>query len=56
MGGVTVPNPPIELIQGRNFLGRDYATLLIGNDVLSRFHLYIAYQQRKLYVTEAQVP
>jgi hypothetical protein len=56
IGGVIIPKPPIELVQGRNFLGRDYATLLIGNDVLSRFHLYIAYQQRKLYVTETQVP
>ena len=54
MGGVTIPHPRIELIDGRNFLGNDYATLVLGNDVLSRFHLYIAYRQQKLYVTDAR--
>lgn len=60
IGSVTVMNPHIELIKGgydrfgRNFLGSDYATLLIGNDVLSRFHLYVAYQEQKLYITDAQ--
>jgi predicted aspartyl protease len=53
LGGVTVPNPPIELIQARNFLGRDYAVMLIGNDLLSRFRIYIAYQEQKLYITDA---
>ena len=54
MGGATIPNPRIELIDGRNFLGNDFASLVLGNDVLSRFHLYIAYRQQKLYVTDAQ--
>jgi hypothetical protein len=53
MGGATVPAPRIELLEGRNFLGKDFATLVLGNDVLSHFHLYIAYRQHKLYVTEA---
>jgi predicted aspartyl protease len=54
MDGVTIHTPRIELIDGRNFLGNDYATLVLGNDVLSRFHLYIAYREKKLYVTDAQ--
>lgn len=54
IGGVTVPGPRMELIEGRNFLGHDFAQLVLGNDVLSRFHLYIAYRQQKLYLTDAQ--
>jgi hypothetical protein len=54
MGGLSLTDPPIELIQGRNFLGRDSASLLLGNDVLSRFHLTIAYGEQKLYITDAE--
>jgi hypothetical protein len=53
IGGVTIPDPRMELVEGRNFLGHDFATLVLGNDVLSRFHLYIAYRQQKLYLTDA---
>ena len=56
MGGMTIPNARIVLIDGRNFLGNDFASLVLGNDVLSRFHLYIAYRQQKLYVSDALVP
>lgn len=54
MGGVTIPNPRVVLTDGRNFLGNDFASLVLGNDVLSRFHLYVAYHQQKLYVSDAQ--
>lgn len=54
MAGMTVSSPRLELLEGRNFLGNDFATLVLGNDVLSRLHLYIAYRQRKLYFTEAK--
>ena len=54
MGGMPVTDPPIELTEGRNFLGSDFASLLLGNDVLSRFHLTIAYREQKLYVTDAE--
>ena len=54
IGGVTIPNPPAELIDGRNFLGSDLATIVLGNDVLSRFHIYVAYHEQKLYITEVQ--
>jgi hypothetical protein len=53
IGGMSVTDPPIEVTQGRNFLGPDSAALLLGNDVLSRFHLIIAYREQKLYVTDA---
>ena len=53
MGGMTIPNPRMELVEGRNFLGHDFASLVLGNDVLSRFHLYIAYQEQKLYLSDA---
>jgi predicted aspartyl protease len=53
IGGVTIQGPRMELIEGRNFLGHDFAQLVLGNNVLSRFHLYIAYRQQKLYLTGA---
>ena len=53
MGAMSVANPPIEVTDGRNFLGNDFASLLLGNDVLSHFRLYIAYRDQKLYITDA---
>ncbi len=53
MGGVTVTNPRIRLTEGGNFLSGDSATLLLGMDVLSRLHRYIAYHEEKLYITGA---
>ena len=54
MGGISVTDPPIEVTQGRNFLAPDSAALLLGNDVLSHFHLTIAYREQKLYITDAE--
>jgi predicted aspartyl protease len=54
IGGVTIPDPRMELVEGPNFLGHDFAILVLGTDVLSRFHLYIAYRQQKLYLSDAQ--
>jgi predicted aspartyl protease len=53
IAGMTIQNPRMELIEGRNFLGKDFATLVLGNDVLSHFHLTIAYRQQKLYLSGA---
>jgi predicted aspartyl protease len=53
IGNVTIQNPRMELVEGPNFLGKDFATLVLGTDVLSRFHLYIAYRQQKLYISDA---
>jgi predicted aspartyl protease len=54
MGGVTVANPRIALTEGHNFLGDNDASILLGMDVLSKLHLYIAYREQKLYITDAQ--
>jgi predicted aspartyl protease len=54
MGGVTVTNPQIMLTEGRNFLSSNDATILLGMDMLPRLHLYIAYREQKLYVTDAE--
>ena len=66
--GVTVANPLINLIPDRIDLLRPEPAgektrifrdnnalpgLLIGMDVLSKLHVYIAYKERKLYVTAA---
>jgi predicted aspartyl protease len=53
MGGVTVGNPHIALTEGRNFLESNSAAILLGMDVLSKLHLYIAYRAETLYVTDA---
>jgi len=54
MGAVTVSNPRIALTEGHNFLRGNSAAVLLGMDVLSRLHLYIAYGEQKLYVTDAE--
>ena len=54
IGSVTIPDPRIELVEGPNFLAHDFATLVLGTDMLSRFHLYIAYRQQKLYISDAE--
>lgn len=54
MGGVSVANPQIRIGEGRNFLETDFASLLLGMDVLRQLHLYIAYREGKLYVSSAE--
>jgi len=53
MGGISVMNPNIRIAEGRNFLEPDYASLLLGMDVLQKLHLYIAYGEGKIYMTSA---
>lgn len=65
--GVAVDNPLINLVPDRNFQMPDTITaetparlagtavpedLVIGMDVLSKMHVYIAYNERKLYLTQ----
>lgn len=53
-GGVQVNNAKIRLDPySVHQMGKSSPKMLIGADVLSRLHLYIAYQERKLYVTDA---
>ena len=53
MGGVIVSNPHILLTAGDNFLRTDRASLLLGMDVLRHLHIYIAYRDRTLYISDA---
>lgn len=53
MGGVIVSHPKIVLSTGENFLDYDNASLLLGMDVLQHLHLYIAYEDHTLYVSDA---
>ena len=53
MGGINVANPRILLTKGDNFIDSDNASVLLGMDVLSRLHLYIAYEAATLYVSDA---
>lgn len=53
MGGVAVTNPRIRIGEGRNFLQPDFASLLLGMDMLQKLHLYVAYGEGKLYITSA---
>jgi predicted aspartyl protease len=49
-GGVTVTNPDIELVSEDNAHMR---VAILGLGVLRKLHLYIAYKERKLYVSPA---
>lgn len=53
-GGVQVNNAKVRLDPyAVHQMGKSSPKMLIGADVLSRLHLFIAYQERKLYVTDA---
>ncbi|MDE2075005.1 MAG: retropepsin-like domain-containing protein [Alphaproteobacteria bacterium] len=67
--GIAVSNPQIDLLpdldrpvrdtgpaMGRLFAAQDareFPDMMIGMDILKHFHLYIAYKERKLYITPA---
>jgi hypothetical protein len=72
IGGITVTNPRIRIIpdlvggRGRDTLAADShiqritdnlaPTMLIGMDVLKELHIYVAFKEKKLYVTAAAAP
>jgi predicted aspartyl protease len=49
-GGVTVSHPNIEIVEDRVW---DQSDLLLGIGILRQLHLYIAYNEKKLYITSA---
>ena len=52
--GVTVRNPDFELVSdAQSHLPSDGPRLLLGMGILRQMHLYIAYKEKKLYVTAA---
>lgn len=54
--GVTIYGPKIRLVPRKNFdpHGRDDASIVLGMSVLRRLHLYVAYDENKLYLTGAE--
>ena len=54
--GVAVRNPQIHLIPRENFdpHGRDDANIVLGMGVIRQLHLYVAYDEQKLYLTAAE--
>jgi predicted aspartyl protease len=55
-GGVEVSNPDITLIPDRKaHLGPRAPDLILGIGILRQLHLYIAYREKKLYLTAASV-
>jgi len=51
-GGVVVNNPHIEMGADKLWNGED---LLLGIGILRQLHLYIAYKEKKMYITPALV-
>jgi hypothetical protein len=49
-GGVTVNRPHIQIVSDPVWREDD---LLLGVGILSQLHLYIAYGEKKLYITPA---
>ncbi|HEX2592732.1 MAG TPA: aspartyl protease family protein [Rhizomicrobium sp.] len=57
-GGVSVQNPKIVLIPKANFMAhrRDKGTVILGMSVIRQLHLFVAYREKKLFVTPAEQP
>ncbi|HUJ47419.1 MAG TPA: aspartyl protease family protein [Rhizomicrobium sp.] len=55
-GAITVANPKIQLIPQENFdpHGRQDAQIVLGMSVLRQLHLYVAYDQKMLYLSAAE--
>ena len=55
-GAITVANPKIQLIPQQNFdpRGRSDASIILGMSVLRQLHLYVAYDQKMLYLSGAE--
>ncbi len=50
LGGITISNPDIDIVDVGGTVDED-EDMLLGMNVLSRFHMYVAYNQKKLYLT-----
>ena len=49
---ITIPNPPILILQDED-MGRLGTDLILGMNALRQMHIYIAYQENKVYLTPA---
>jgi predicted aspartyl protease len=53
MGAVTVARPIVLVTDGENFLKGNQARILLGLSIVRQLHVYIAYKEGKLYVSDA---
>jgi predicted aspartyl protease len=51
LGGAKIKNPPLLVTADETAWRSDYSDLLLGLRELSLFHVYIAYRERKLYLS-----
>jgi predicted aspartyl protease len=53
LGGLSVTNPRILLVSDKDSKIDDLPNVVLGMDVLSRLHLYVAYSEKAIYLTAA---
>jgi hypothetical protein len=53
LAGVAVPNPNVQLLPPALF-SNDMPPLVLGIDTLRLFHVYIAYDEEKVYLAPAK--
>lgn len=53
IGGINIKNPVLGITTEEQSFHPDYSGLLLGMRELHNLHLYVAYQERKLYVSRA---
>ena len=53
LGGINIKNPVLAISTAERGVQFDYTRLVLGMPELSKLHLYIAYQERKLYFSRA---
>lgn len=52
--GVAISNPQIDLVPKSSFGNQRDVDVILGANVLRRLRMYIAYQQKKVYLTDAE--
>ena len=51
LGNITINNPPLLVSSDETAWRSDYSGLLLGLQELSKFHIYIAYRERTMYLS-----
>lgn len=51
LGGITINNPPLLVAADETAWRSDYADILLGLNELSKLHVYIAYREKKMYLS-----
>ena len=56
LGGITINNPLMLVAENETTWRGEHADLLLGINELSRLHVYIAYREKKMYVSPSAPP